>query len=171
MNLDSTQYDLIIVGGGPAGVAAGVYAARKRLKTLFITKDFQGQSAVSEGIENWIGNIRISGNDLAKNLENHLKSYAGEILSIKEGELCESIKKTEWGFIVKTSGTEYNAKTILVCTGSYRQKLTVPGADIFEHKGLTYCATCDGPLFADQDVVVVGGGNAAFESASQLLAY
>lgn len=164
-------YDLVIIGGGPAGVAAGVYAARKRLKTLFITKDFQGQSAVSEGIENWIGNIRISGSELAKNLENHLKSYAGEILTIKEGELCDVVTKTNDGFTVKTNSAEYTTKTVLVCTGSYRQKLTVPGADIFEHKGLTYCATCDGPLFADQDVVVIGGGNAAFESASQLLAY
>ncbi|TAK58042.1 FAD-binding protein [Patescibacteria group bacterium] len=171
MNHKSTLYDLIIIGGGPAGVAGGVYAARKRLKTLFITKDFQGQSAVSEGIENWIGNIKISGTELAKNLENHLKSYTGEILTVKEGELCESVTKTTEGFKVKTNEAEYDTKTILVCTGSYRQKLTVPGADIFEHKGLTYCATCDGPLFADQDVVVVGGGNAAFESASQLLAY
>jgi alkyl hydroperoxide reductase subunit F len=171
MNPKSTQYDLVIIGGGPAGVAAGVYAARKRLKTIFLTKDFQGQSAVSEGIENWIGNIRISGSDLAKNLENHLKSYAGEILTIKEGELCSAVTKTNEGFLVKTNEAEYLAKTVLVCTGSYRQKLTVPGADTFEHKGLTYCATCDGPLFADQDVVVVGGGNAAFESASQLLAY
>ncbi len=164
-------YDLIIIGGGPAGVAGGVYAARKRLKTLFITKDFQGQSAVSEGIENWIGNIKISGADLAKNLENHLKAYAGEILTIKEGELCESVSKNTDGFSVKTNAGEYLTKTILICTGSYRQKLSIPGADTFEHKGLTYCATCDGPLFADQDVVVLGGGNAAFESASQLLAY
>ncbi len=165
------MYDLAIIGGGPAGVAAGVYASRKRLKTVFLTKDFQGQSAVSEGIENWIGTIKISGQDLAKNLENHLKSYAGEILTIKENELCASVIKNENGFLIKSSGGEYTAKTVLICTGSYRQKLTVPGADIFEHKGLTYCATCDGPLFADQDVVVIGGGNAAFESASQLLAY
>ena len=169
-------YDLAIIGGGPAGVGAGVYASRKRLKTIFITKDFDGQSAVSEGIENWIGTVKISGGDLAKSLETHLRAYAGDIVDIKTGELCESIKKqgdasSKDVFEIKTSKGIYSAKTILITAGSSRRKLQIPGADKFEHKGLTYCATCDGPLFADQDVTVVGGGNAAFETASQLLAY
>lgn len=167
----SEIFDLAIVGGGPAGTAAGVYASRKRLKTIFITKDFQGQSAVSEGIENWIGSVKISGNDLAKNFETHLRAYASDIVTIKTGELCESVSKVPEGFRIKTKSTEYTAKAVLVTTGSFRRKLEVKGADIFEHKGLTYCATCDGPLFADQDVVVVGGGNAAFETCAQLLAY
>jgi thioredoxin reductase len=166
-------YDLAIIGGGPAGVSAGVYAARKKLKTVFITKNWEGQSSVSEGIENWIGTIKISGLDLAKNLENHLKAYAKDIVDIKEGELCEKIERgyDDGIYKIKTKTTEYRAKKILITTGSSRKKLPVTGADKFEHKGLTYCASCDGPLFADQDVVVVGGGNAAFESASQLLAY
>lgn len=166
-------YDLAIIGGGPAGVSAGVYAARKKLKTVFITKNWEGQSSVSEGIENWIGTIKISGLDLAKNLENHLKAYAKDVVDIKEGELCEKIYKNDNDntFKIKTKTSEYEAKKILITTGSSRKKLSVEGADKFEHKGLTYCASCDGPLFADQDVVVVGGGNAAFESASQLLAY
>lgn len=161
-------YDLAIIGGGPAGVAAGVYAARKQLKTIFITKDWNSQSTVSEGIENWIGTIKIPGAEFAKNLENHLRAYAGEFVDIKVGE---SVEKIEKGFKIKTNKETYEATTVLITTGSMRKKLEVPGADKFEHKGLTYCASCDGPLFNGQDVVVVGGGNAAFESASQLLAY
>ena len=164
-------YDLTIIGGGPAGVAAGVYAARKELKTLFITKDWNSQSTVSEGIENWIGTIKISGSDFAKSLENHLKAYAADSVHINEGESCEKIEKKGENFLIKTSKGEYESKTILISTGSFRRKLEVKGADIFEHKGLTYCASCDGPMFSGQDVIVIGGGNAAFESAAQLLAY
>jgi len=171
MTPNSTLYDLAIVGGGPAGVSAGVYASRKRLKTVFITKDFNGQSTVSEGIENWIGTVKISGSELAKNLENHLKAVAGDILDIKRGEICEAIEKTNTGFKIKTANSEYLAKTILITTGSHRRKLEISGASKFENKGITYCASCDGPLFANQDVVVIGGGNAAFETAAQLLAY
>ncbi len=165
-------YDLAILGGGPAGVGAGVYASRKRLKTVFITKDFLGQSSVSDGIENWIGTVKISGTDLSKNLEAHLRAYAGNIVDIKEGVGVKNVAKHPEGFIVSTDAGDFLTKTVLVTTGSHRRKLEgVKGADVFEHKGLTYCATCDGPLFADQDVAVIGGGNAAFESAAQLLAY
>lgn len=165
-------YDLAIIGGGPAGVAAGVYASRKRLRTVFIARDFGGQSAVSEGIENWIGTIKISGIELAKNLENHLRASAGDIVDIKAGEAVQSITRDAKGaFVIKTDAGEYAAKTVLVTAGSARRKLNVPGADALEHKGITYCASCDGPLFADMDVAVIGGGNAGFETAAQLLAY
>ncbi len=164
-------YDLTIIGGGPAGVAAGVYASRKKLKTLFITKNFEGQSTVSEGIENWIGTIKISGAELSKSLEKHLKAYAGNVVDIKEGSLVSKITKSGEGFSVTVKDETFETKTILITTGSKRRKLEVPGAEEFDNKGLTYCATCDGPLFSDQDVVVVGGGNAAFESAAQLAAY
>ena len=165
------MYDLAIIGGGPAGVAAGVYASRKRLKTVFITKDFGGQSSVSEEIQNWIGTPKISGLDLAANLKKHLEAYAGDIVDIKEGEICEEIKKENAAFALRTNAAEYSAKTILITAGSHRRKLAVPGAEEFENKGITYCASCDGPLFADQDVAIIGGGNAAFDSAAQLLAY
>lgn len=164
-------YDLTIVGGGPAGVSAGVYAARKELKTLFITKDWNSQSTVSEGIENWIGTIKISGADFAKSLESHLKAYAKDSVQINVSESVEKVEKSANGFKVTTNKGSYESKTVLITAGSFRKKLEAKGADIFEHKGLTYCASCDGPLFAGQDVVVIGGGNAAFESASQLLAY
>ncbi len=163
-------YDLAIIGGGPAGAAAAVYAARKRLKTIFITTDWLGQSNVSEKIENWIGTIAISGIELSKSLENHAKAYADGIIDFKEGEYCSKIER-DGTFKITTSKGVYLSKAILIASGSHRRKLEVPGAEKFDNKGLTYCATCDGPLFNGQDVAVIGGGNAGFESAAQLLAY
>lgn len=165
------MYELTIIGGGPAGVSAGVYASRKQLKTLFITETFGGQSIVSDGIENWIGTPVISGADLAKSLETHLRTYAGNIVDIHTGERALDIQKIDGGFSVTTNKETYQTKTVLITTGSQRRQLDVPGADTFEHKGLTYCASCDGPIFSGKDVVVIGGGNAGFESAAQLLAY
>lgn len=166
------MYDLIIIGGGPAGIAAGVYASRKQLKTLFVTKEWGGQSTVSPDIQNWIGTPSISGDKLAKDLEEHLKTYAGEFVEIKGKTLVTHISKDAEGFSVTLSDdTTAQAKAVLIATGSQRRRLTVPGADEFEHKGLTYCASCDGPLFSGQDVSVIGAGNAAFETAAQLLAY
>ncbi len=165
------MYDLAIIGGGPAGVAAGVYASRKRLKTVFITKDWNSQSTVSEGIENWIGTVNIPGTDFAKSLEAHLRAYAADIVDIKVGEMCTKLTKVGSTFEITTDTSTYKARTVLIATGSRRRRLEVPGADAFEHKGITYCASCDGPVFAGQDVAVIGGGNAAFESAAQLLAY
>jgi len=165
-------YDLIIIGGGPAGAAAAVYAARKRLRTLFITAEWGGQSVVSEQIYNWIGTVALSGNELAENLKKHVQASAGDSLKIKEGQKVTAVQKTSDGFSVKTDDSkEFSSKTILITSGSGRRKLTAKNADRLEHKGLTYCASCDGPLFADMDVAVIGGGNAAFETAAQLLAY
>ena len=164
-------YDLIIIGGGPAGVSAGVYAARKKLKTLLITPEFGGQSIVSEGIENWIGTVKISGTELADNFKKHLVAYASDSVEIKEREAVENIKKDDDFFTVLSDKNQYQSKTVLIATGSARRKLEIPGAKEFDNKGLTYCASCDGPLFAGQDVAVIGGGNAAFETSAQLLAY
>lgn len=170
------MYDLIIIGGGPAGTAAGVYAARKKLKTLLITESFGGQSIVSETIYNWIGSPEISGNDLAQSFEDHLKYYEdGETLSIVTGKRVSKVDHQNNDVPTFTVSTEteesYQAKTVLIVSGSSRRKLKAQGADELEHKGLTYCASCDGPLFSGMDVAVVGGGNAGFESAAQLLAY
>jgi alkyl hydroperoxide reductase subunit F len=164
--------DLIIIGGGPAGVAAGVYAARKQLKTVVIAEEFGGQSTVSEGVENWIGTVKIPGLELGKQLRAHLEAYKGDVVEVLDGERVEKLEKIEGGFKATTkSGKEVLACAVLVASGAGRRKLPVPGADTFENKGLTYCASCDGPLFSGADVVVVGGGNAGFESALQLLAY
>ena len=207
-------YDLAIIGGGPAGAAAAVYAARKRLKTVFITKDWLGQSNVSEKVENWVGTVAVSGLELSNILEKHAKAYADGIVDFKEGEIAVRVERdlhalpveriaggvaafaeqavregraeqaksasrakqdTNRGdtksFKITTDKNSYQAKTILITSGSHRRKLEIPGAEQYEHKGLTYCATCDGPLYSDQDVAVIGGGNAGFESAAQLLAY
>lgn len=167
------MYDLIIIGGGPGGTAAGVYASRKQLKTLFVTKEWGGQSIVSPDIQNWIGTPSISGADLAKSMEDHLRTYAGEFVEIKENTLVTNVEKKSDGTFTVTfdNGDTADAQAVLVATGSKRRHLPTPGAEDFEHKGLTYCATCDGPMFAGQDVAVIGGGNAAFETAAQLLAY
>jgi alkyl hydroperoxide reductase subunit F len=165
------MYDLAIIGGGPAGVAAGVYAARKRLKTIFIAETVGGQSTDSAEIQNWIGTEKISGLDLAKNLEAHLKVYATDVVDLHLGERASDIKKIGDAFSITTNKNSYEARAVLVATGGARRTLSIPGAKEFENKGLTYCASCDGPLFAGKDVVVIGGGNAGFESAAQLLAY
>ncbi len=167
-------YDLIIIGGGPAGTAAAVYASRKRLNTLFITAEWGGQSVVSEQIYNWIGTPSLSGNQLAEGFKKHVLANAGtgQTLEVKEGEKVTAVTKKGDIFSVKTeSGEEFSSKTILITSGSGRRKLVAKNADTLEHKGLTYCASCDGPLFEGMDVVVIGGGNAGFESAAQLLAY
>lgn len=164
--------DLIIIGGGPAGIAAGVYAARKLLKTTLIAEEIGGQSTVSEGIENWIGTIKIPGADLAKSLKAHIDAYKKDVVEVLEGERAERLEKIENGFRVTTAeGKTVDAKTVLIASGATRRKLHIPGADVFENKGVVYCASCDGPLFSGQDVAVIGGGNAGFETAAQLLAY
>jgi len=166
------MYDLIILGGGPAGVSAGVYAARKKLKTAIISPDFSGQSAVSETIYNWPGTPEIGGQELADNFKKHILYYKGPLFDIIEGEKAVEVSKNGKEITIKTDmGKSYSTLSLLVVTGSSRKKLQVENADKYEHRGITYCASCDGPMFADKDVLVVGGGNAGFESASQLLAY
>ncbi|MSR73316.1 pyridine nucleotide-disulfide oxidoreductase [Candidatus Parcubacteria bacterium] len=165
------MYDLVIIGGGPAGVAAGVYASRKRLKTVFITADFNSQSVVSENIQNWIGTVSIPGPQLAEDLKKHLLAYAENVVTLREGEWVKNVAQEGEYFKVTTDKETYDTKTVLIASGSTRRKLEVPGAEKYDNKGLTYCASCDGPLFDGKDVVVVGGGNASFETAAQLLAY
>lgn len=182
------MYDLIIIGGGPAGASAAVYAARKQLKTLQITAEWGGQSNVSTEIHNWIGTPKIAGADLADALKKHVEEYKGEFLEILSPMMASSLTTFDDHVEVvvtdqisnmssgapsttATGGTVYKAKALLIAAGAQRRKLDVPGAVEFDNKGLTYCASCDGPLFAGMDVAVVGGGNAAFETALQLLAY
>jgi thioredoxin reductase len=176
-------YDLIIIGGGPAGVSAGIYAARKKLKTLLIAPNFEGQSVVCESIENWVGTVKISGRELSDNLKKHLLAYADDSVSVAEEKVTNIEHSPGAGgaatqpsgvgdiFKVTTDKNSYDARALLVATGSYRRKLEIPGAAEFDNKGISYCASCDGPLFAGEDVVIVGGGNAALEAAAQLLAY
>lgn len=170
-NREEKIYDLIIVGGGPAGAAAGVYAGRKQLDTLIIKKEWGGQSVVSPDIHNWIGTKSIAGEKLASDLKEHVENYVSDLLKI-ENEEVSGLEKEDRIFKVTTKANKnFFAKTVLVTTGSNRKTLDIPGAAELEHRGLTYCASCDGLFFANLDVVVIGAGNSAFESALQLLAY
>ncbi|MEK7156574.1 MAG: FAD-dependent oxidoreductase [Patescibacteria group bacterium] len=166
------MYELAIIGGGPAGAAAAIYAARKRLRTVMILEEWGGQSGVSTGIQNWIGTPNISGADLADNLKKHVMEYAGEFLTIHSPVRATGLTPKDMSVEVTLSkGEPVVASAVLITTGANRRKLEVPGAEKYDQKGLTYCASCDGPLFADKDVAVIGGGNAAFETALQLLTY
>lgn len=167
-----TMKDLIIIGGGPAGIAASVYAARKCLSTVLVAEEIGGQSTVSEGIENWIGTIKIPGAELAKSFKAHVTAVKSDFVEMLEGERIVSLAKKDTGFMATLkSGKIIEGCAVLIASGASRKRLNVPGADEFEHKGVTYCASCDGPLFSGMDVAVVGGGNAGFETALQLLAY
>jgi NADH-dependent peroxiredoxin subunit F len=159
-------YDTIIIGGGPAGVAAGVYAARKKMKTLFIAKEFGGQSIVSAGIGNWIGEKKISGFELSQKLESHLRAQEG--IEIRTGEKTENVEEEGRDFVVRTDKNKYLTKTVIVCSGGRDRRLGVPGEEMFAGKGVAYCSTCDAPFFKDKKVVVVGGGNAGLEAVIDL---
>lgn len=172
------MYDLIIVGGGPAGVSAGVYAARKKIKTLLIADSFGGQSLPSAGIQNWIGTKEISGYDLAVALEEHLRAQEDiEIVGDDKVAVVEKLNGGGFGkltvsFRVKTDSQKtYETKTLLITTGSRRRRLGIPGEDRLDGKGVVFCSTCDAPIFKDKVVAVIGGGNAGLEAVQDLLAY
>ncbi len=170
--MENEKYELAIIGGGPAGTTAAVYAARKKLRSVIITDDWGGQSNVSEDIQNWIGFPHISGKELGQKFKEHVEEYADDILDIKYPSLVQGVEEKDGLFYLSlSSGETLVAENLFLGLGSKRRKLQAKGADEFEHKGLTYCATCDGPIFAGKDVAVIGGGNAGFESAAQLLAY
>lgn len=172
-------YDVIIIGGGPAGTAAAVYVARKQLKTLLITESFGGQSIVSNDIQNWIGEKHISGFDLAKKFEEHVRAYS-DLVEIKMPEKAIKIKKVECqegegrvcDFEIETDKRNvYSGKTVILVAGARRRKLGVPGEDKLSGKGVAYCSTCDAPLFKDKKVAVIGGGNAGLEAVQDLFPY
>jgi len=159
-------YDLIIIGAGPAGITAAVYAARKRLQFLVITLDVGGQAAWSGDIENYTGYQFITGPDLVAKFEEHMRKYN---TAVKEGEEVEALKKEGDIIKIRTNKGEYESKTVIIASGKLSKELGVPGEKEFKHKGLTYCATCDGPLFAGKDVAVIGGGNSALDAALQMI--
>lgn len=161
-------FDLIIIGGGPAGVTAGIYAARQKMKALLITKTFGGQIArKTVPVENWPGTINITGQDLIKNFENHLKASEVEI---KRDEVTK-VKKENNLFEVKTETGNFQAKTVIAATGADPRPLEIPGEKEFIGKGVSYCVLCDGALYRDKTVAVIGGGNAAMEAVLFLANY
>jgi len=160
-------YDLIILGGGPAGIAAGIYAARKKLKTLLIAESFGGQSVVATQINNFIGFKSVSGIEMKNILEEHLRSH--EEIEIKEGARVEKIEKKENNFAISVNGEQFETKTVLVALGSSYRKLGIPGEKEFTGRGVFYCSTCDAPLMKNKTVIVVGGGNSGFYAVLDLL--
>jgi len=162
-------YDLIIIGAGPAGMTAGIYAARQKIKTLLITKDFGGQiTRKAVTIENYPGFKGISGLELIKKLKEHLDS---ENVKVKIGEVDKIKKNKKFFSVFTTEKEEISTKAIIIASGADPRPLEVPGEKEFIGKGVSYCAVCDGPVFEGEEVVVVGGGNAGFESAIFLLNY
>jgi len=158
--------DLVIIGAGPAGITAAVYAARKKMKILVIAKDIGGQTALSGDIENYTGYQFVTGPELVSKFQDHMKRYG---ITLKENEEVEAIKKKENGVYIKTNKSEYESKTLIIASGKRSRELGVPGEKEFKNKGITYCATCDGPLFSGKEVTVIGGGNSALDAALQLM--
>lgn len=164
------MYDIIIIGGGPGGVAAGVYAARKQMKALLITENFLSQSAVSASIENWIGTVTIPGYEFAQTLEKHLRAQEG--IEIKTEDRVAKAEEIASGYAVTTvKGERYETKTIVIASGGRHRHLEVPGEEKFVGKGVVFCSTCDAPFFRGKRTVVVGSGNSALEAVEDLLPY
>lgn len=164
------MYDFIIIGGGPAGVTAGIYAARKRMKTLLVTKNFIGQTGEAGIIENWPGDIKVTGPELMNRFEEHLRSHEIEIVEDEIFSVEKSENEAE-NFIVKTEDEEFEARTVIVASGRKPRPLGVPGEKEYVGKGVVYCTTCDAPTYKNKKVVVVGGGNSGFESAIEMKDY
>ncbi len=157
-------YDAIIIGGGPAGMAAAVYLARQKLSFLILTGNVGGQTLWSSDVENYLGFHLLDGVDLVKRFREHLKDYRQQF-ELKEQELVTQIEKIEQRFRLTTARGIYDTRTILVATGAKHRELGVPGERALFGKGVTYCAACDAPLFAGKRVCIVGGGNSAMDAA------
>ncbi|MGZ4926263.1 MAG: NAD(P)/FAD-dependent oxidoreductase [Halobacteriota archaeon] len=166
MDKNPTLYDVIIVGGGPAGLTAAVYAARKMLDVLLITQNIGGQALYSLDVENYMGYQFISGQDLMDRFEKQVEKYGIK----KAFTEVKSVEKELEAFTVRTEkGEEYRGKTIIVATGKKSRTLNAKGLDRLIGRGVSYCATCDAPLFMDMDVAVLGGGNSAITAAYELM--
>ncbi len=166
-------YDIVIIGCGPAAVAAGVYAARKKVKTLMVAESFGGQSIVSADIHNWIGERSISGIALAEKLEDHIRGYKDdvEIWTDRVESVVRSVSDAKLFSITTKAGKSAEARAVIVCSGSSRKRLGIPGEDRLDGKGVAFCSICDAPLFGGKDVAVIGGGNAGLEAVIDLHPY
>ena len=162
------MYDCIIIGAGPAGMTAAIYAARKKLKTLVLTKDVGGQMIWSSDVENYSGFSMISGADLTIKFKEHLKSIT-ENLELIEGVEIVNLQKNVTSFELEDkTGKSYYAKSVIIASGKQPRHLGIPGEEKFFGKGVAICATCDAPLYKNKTVVVVGGGNSAMDAVLAL---
>ena len=160
------MYDIIIIGAGPAGLSASVYAARKQLKTLLISVDIGGQINNTLVIENYLGYQFIEGPEMIDKFNTQIDKYP---IEQKIGSKVTQIKIISGGFqIIADDRNRYKSKVVIVATGKKPKKLDVPGETKFTGKGVTYCAICDGPIFSKKRVAVVGGGNSALEAVLDL---
>lgn len=155
------MFDVIIIGGGPAGLTAAIYTARRALNTLVLTKDIGGQAAKTYDIENYPGVKKISGFELANTMKEQAESFGTKILF----ENVEKIKKDNELFTIVTNSNKYEAKSIILAFGKKPRELNAKGEKEFLGKGVSYCATCDAPFFKDKIVTIVGGGNSALDAA------
>jgi NADH-dependent peroxiredoxin subunit F len=161
------MYDLIIIGAGPAGMTASVYAARKKINAVLIARDIGGQVVTTSWIENYMGYQYIEGIELMDKFEDQMKKFPLERLTSEE---VESVRYQQPGFEVATlSGRLFQSKAVLVATGKIPRRLDVPGERELTGRGVSYCAVCDGPLFGGEKVAVIGGGNSALEALDDML--
>jgi NADH-dependent peroxiredoxin subunit F len=160
-------YDLIIVGAGPAGITAAIYAERKKIDFLVVTKDIGGQAAWSGDVENYTGQPVISGPELVVKFKNHISGLGAKVLM---PQALKELKVQDKTITVTTDKNKYFCRTAVIATGKRPRSLNVPGEIEYRNKGVTYCATCDGPVFSGKNVVVIGGGNSALDATLQLAA-
>ncbi len=160
-------YDLIIVGAGPAGMTAAVYASRKRLDALLVSKNAGGQVILTSDIENYMGYQYITGQELTQKFEDQVRQFP---IAIVIGEETTKLTVQDGVFVVDASeGKRFRCKTIIIATGKRSRPLNVPGEKEFVGRGVSYCATCDAPLFKEMEVAVIGGGNSALTAVSDLI--
>lgn len=164
-------FDVLVIGGGPAAMAAMVYLARQKRSFIVLTKEVGGQAIWSSDVENYLGFHLLDGLELTKRFKMHLEDYR-DAFTLKEGATVTHIEKTPEGFrAMLETGESYQGKTVLVATGSRHRTLNVPGESALSGHGVTYCAACDAPLYREKIVCVIGGGNAAMDAALFLEKY
>jgi thioredoxin-disulfide reductase len=159
------MYDLIIIGGGPGGITAAIYAARKQLKFAIIYKEIGGEVAKTTVIENYTGYKSVTGQELATLFEEHMKTYSPEII---EDEVV-NVERTGKIFKVTTHEKVLDTKTVILSTGAVPKMMNIPGEKEFASRGVSWCAICDAPLFSGKDVAVIGAGNTGLTSTLSLL--
>jgi NADH-dependent peroxiredoxin subunit F len=162
-----TSIDLLIIGAGPAGITAAVYAARKKINFMMVSKDIGGQAALSADVENYTGYQLITGLDLVAKFEEHLKQF--NVLLKNDTSVKRILKEESGSFIVETLQESIRAHTVIIASGRKWRLLNVKGEEMFRNKGVSYCATCDGPIFSGKRVAVIGGGNSALDAALQMM--